>query len=83
MNPNYPSASQAIRNIADLKLAYKVIYSDRLFRVFQFEPPFVSGSEYWVINEKGFLWEPADSLDAALAYLQSEDATDYQDADQE
>jgi len=79
MNNNYPSASQAIRNLADLKLAYKVVHTEGLFRIFQFESPFVSGSEYWVINEKGFLWEPAKNIDEAMAYLESEEAKDYQD----
>ena len=78
MNSNYPSASQAIRNIADLKLAYEVVYVDRLFRIFQFESPYVNGSEYWVVNEKGFLWEPATDLGDALNYLQSEEAIAYQ-----
>ncbi len=78
MNSNYPSASQAIRNIADLKLAYEVVHVDRLFRIFKFESPYVSGSEYWVVNEKGFLWEPATSLEDALKYLQSDEAIEYQ-----
>jgi hypothetical protein len=78
MNPNYPSASQAIRNMADLKLAYQIVHTDGRFRIVHFESPFVSGSEFWVINEKGFLWEPANNLKEALEYLQSEEATEYQ-----
>ena len=78
MNSNYPSASQAIRNIADLKLAYQVVHEDRLFRVFQFEAPYVSGSEFWVVNEKGFLWEPASTLQSAIEYLLTDEATEYQ-----
>ncbi len=78
MNPNYPSASQAIRNVADLKLAYQIIHTEGLFRIFQFEAPFVSGSEFWVINEKGFLWEPAVNFESAIEYLASAEAQDYQ-----
>ena len=78
MNNNYPSSSQAIRNIADLKLAYKVIHTEGFFRIFQFESPFVSGSEFWVVNEKGFLWEPASTVDEAIKYLLSDEAIEYQ-----
>ncbi|MDR3688632.1 MAG: hypothetical protein P4L46_04575 [Fimbriimonas sp.] len=78
MSPNYPSASQAIRNIADLKVAYAVVHTDGRFRVFQFEAPYVNGSEFWVVNEKGFLWEAAVDLAGAFGYLSSDEAVEYQ-----
>lgn len=77
MNDNYPSASQAIRNLNDIRTAYEVLLADGPFRVVRFDPPYFAGSEFWVVNEKGFLWEPAESQDAALAYLLGDEASEY------
>jgi hypothetical protein len=77
VNPNYPSASQAIRNLADIRTTFEVLDQIGKFRIVRFEPPFFGGSEFWVVNEKGFLWEPADSLDAIFAYLDSDEAKEY------
>ena len=50
------------------------------FRVLHFASPGIQGAEYWVVNEKGFLWEPADNESAALDYLMSEEAKEYNGA---
>ena len=67
-----------IRNIADIKVRYQVLLATGKFRIVQFDRPYFQGSEYWVINEKGFMWEPADSLEAAQEYLNSPEAVEYQ-----
>lgn len=77
-NDNYPSASEMIRNLADIKVKWNLLHTDRKFRVIQFERPYFEGGEFWVVNEKGFMWEPADSFEAGLAYLQSDEAQEYQ-----
>ena len=77
MNNNYPSASEIIRNVADVKTGFEALYERGKFRVVRFEPPFFAGSEFWVVNEKGFLWEPAISLEAAKEYLETDEAREY------
>ncbi len=77
MNPNYPSASQVIRNLSDIRSPYEVLEEVGKFRIVRFDPPFFGGSEFWIVNEKGFLWEPAESLDAVFAYLESGEAQAY------
>jgi hypothetical protein len=77
MKLNYPSNSEVIRNIADVKGDHELIGDVGPFRIVRFDPPYLNGAEFWVLNEKGFLWEPADSLDAALEYLDSEEAQEY------
>jgi hypothetical protein len=77
-NDNYPSSSEMVRNISDIRVKRELVMTDGKFRVVRFSPPYFDGSEYWVVNEKGFMWEPADSFSAALAYLQSAEAQDYQ-----
>ena len=77
MNNNYPSASQAIRNLNDIRMNYEVVLSEGKFRVIRFDSPFFDGSEFWVVNEKGFLWEPAETQDIALAYLLGDEAAEY------
>jgi hypothetical protein len=67
-----------VRNISDIRVKRELVMTDGKFRVVRFSPPYFDGSEYWVVNEKGFMWEPADSFSAALAYLQSAEAQDYQ-----
>ncbi len=77
MNPNYHSASQIIRNLSDINSEYEFLQEHGLFRIVRFAPPFFGGSEFWVVNEKGFLWEPAESVEAALAYLKTSEALEY------
>ena len=77
MNNNYPSASQAIRNLSDIRTKYEVVLTEGRFRVIRFASPFFDGSEHWIVNDRGFLWEPAESEDAAVAYLLGDEAQEY------
>jgi len=77
MNTNYPSASEIIRNLTDIHVRYEVVGEEGKFRVIRFEPPFFDGYEFWVVNEKGFLWEPASTFEAAVDYLKTDEASDY------
>lgn len=74
---NYPSSSEVVRNLSGVTAKYEVLDEHGKFRIVQFEPPYFAGSEFWVVNEKGFLWEPADTIDDALAYLESDEAREY------
>ena len=80
MNFNYPSSSEIIRNLADVKTRFSVLEQTGKFRIVQFDPPYFGGYELWIVNEKGFLWEPALDLDQALAYLSSEESIEYNTA---
>lgn len=66
-----------IRNISQIYVKYEILETAGRFRLIQFERPYWEGYEFWILNEKGFLWEPAVSLDAALAYLESDEAREY------
>jgi hypothetical protein len=79
-NDNYPSASEMVRNLGDIRVKHEIVHLDGKFRVVRFDRPFFDGSEFWVVNEKGFLWEPVDNFDAALIYLSGAEARDYQEA---
>ena len=81
MPDNYQSAGVHIRNLADLPVPYEVVESHGKFRIVRIAPPYYSGYAIWVVNEKGFFWEPATSIEAAHAYLTSEEAREYQEAD--
>jgi len=72
MPENYLSAGEHLRNLADLPGMYEVLEEHGEFRIVQIAPPYFQGSEFWVVNEKGFFWEPADSLQAARDYIASE-----------
>ena len=67
-----------VRNLAGIKVPYELLQTEGKFRIVRFERPFFNGTEFWVVNEKGFLWEPSDSLEAAKAYLESPEAQEYQ-----
>lgn len=58
-------------------MEYETVLTEGPFRVIRFDTPFFAGSEFWIVNEKGFLWEPVESQEAALAYLLGEEAGDY------
>ena len=77
MNENYASASEIIRRLDDLKCQHETLLVDGRFRVVRLDPPFYDGAEIWVVNDRGFLWEPADSLEGAQIYLRSEEAVAY------
>ncbi len=76
-NDNYPSASEIARNLAQIRVKHEVVHTDGRFRIVQFALPYFDGWEFWVVNEKGFLWEACDRLDQAMAYLQTEEALTY------
>ncbi len=78
-NDNYPSASEMVRNLAGVRVKWEPLHTDGKFRIIRFEPPFFDGWEYWVVNEKGFLWEPVDTFHAGLMYLESSEAREYQE----
>lgn len=77
MPENYPSASEIVRNLAQIKMTPEVVLTSGKFEVVRFPYPYFDGYEYWVVNEKGFLWEPADTLGDAEAFLVSEEAREY------
>lgn len=77
-NLNYQSSAAVIRNLADVPGAHEVVWEEGRFRIVQFALPYFGGYEYWIVNEKGFLWEPADTLDDAEAYLKTDEAMEYQ-----
>lgn len=77
-NDNYPSASEMVRNLSDIKVKWTLLHTEGKFRIVQFERPYYEGGDFWVVNEKGFMWESVDSLAAGLEYLNSEEAQEYQ-----
>lgn len=80
MPENYASASEVVRNLAQIQ-GWEVLEEHGRFRVVRIPRPFFEGSEFWVVNEKGFLWEPAGSVEEAHAYLESPEAREYQDSE--
>ena len=78
MPENYPSASEVIRNLAQIYVKYEVLDTVGKFRLIQFERPYWDGYEFWLVSEKGFRWEPGDSIDNLLEYLDSDEAKAYQ-----
>lgn len=66
-----------VRNIGQMP-GYEVLETHGLFRIVRLLPPYYGGSEIWVVNEKGFLWEPAADVEAARAYLETDEAREYQ-----
>ncbi len=80
MTEGYASASELVRNLTHVRAGYEVMETNQRFRIVRFDTPFFDGAEFWVVNEKGFLWEPADSLVAAQAYLATEEAREYNEA---
>ncbi len=75
---NYPSASSIVRNLADIPGRFEVLEEHGKFRIVRVFHPFYGGYEFWVVNERGFLWEPSVDLQAARAYLESDEARAYQ-----
>ncbi len=75
---NYQSAGTHIRNIGDLPEPPEVIEEHGAFRIVRLAPPYFSGSEIWVVNEKGFFWEPASDVEGARKYLESDEAKAYE-----
>ena len=77
MADRYASASEVVRNLAQIRVPFEVLEEQGKFRLVQFVKPFFDGFEFWIVNEKGFMWEPCVTLDQALAYLASDEAADY------
>ena len=73
---NYPSASEIVRNVDQLG-DFVVLETHGKFRIVRLKPPGYGSSELWIINEKGFMWEPATSIEAAREYLSSDEANEY------
>jgi hypothetical protein len=80
LNENYPSASQVVRNLADLRTPSTTLHEEGKFRIVELESPFFGGYRYWVVNEKGFMWEPGENYESALEYLKSAEAIEYQNS---
>jgi hypothetical protein len=74
---NYASANEIVRNLGQIT-GYEILETHGFFRIVRLAPPFYDGSEIWVVNDKGFLWEPASSIEAAQAYINSDEAQDYE-----
>lgn len=77
MPENYPSASEITRNLNQLTSPYEEVEFHGRFRIVRLQAPYWGGHEYWVVNEKGFFWEPAVSLEGARQYLDSDEAREY------
>jgi hypothetical protein len=83
MSERYASASEIVRNLSAIRIPFAVLHEEGKLRIIQFEKPYFDGYEFWVVNEKGFMWEPAPHLDDALAYLLSEEALAYNEPEPE
>ena len=77
MSERYASASEIVRNLSAIRIPFRVLLEEGKFRILQFEKPYFDGYEYWVVNEKGFMWETAPQLDNAIQYLTSDEARAY------
>lgn len=76
-NENYQAASEMIRSLDKIRVPYTLIEERGPFRLLRFESPFWDGYEFWLVNEKGFMWEPGESVAALRAYLETDEARDY------
>lgn len=74
---NYPSAAdEVIRNISQIA-GVQILEELGVWRIVQIPEPGLEGAILWVVNEKGFLWEPTTTLEEARAYLSSPEAQEY------
>ena len=71
MQPGIPSASEMIRNLSQVTGGYEVLYEQGEFRVVKFAKV-IETSDFWVVNDKGFFWEPVDSLPQGIDFIQTE-----------
>lgn len=76
-NDNYQSASEMIRSLDKIRVPYEVLEERGPFRLLRFVSPFWDGYEFWLVNEKGFMWEPGESAEALRAHLAGDEARDY------
>lgn len=75
----FHTAEDFVRNISEVP-GTEIVEESGLFRIVRIPAPFFQGSEWWVVNEKGFFWEPAESREAAREYLQTPEAQEYRGA---
>lgn len=76
-NENYQSASEMIRSLDKIRVPHEVLETCGPFRLLRFQRPYWDGYEFWIVNEKGFMWEPGESLEALHRYLESDEAQEY------
>ena len=62
---------ELVRNLSQVRGTWKVLHEEGSFRVVEFEKR-IEGSVIWVVNDRGFFWEPAGSLPSAMDFLASE-----------
>lgn len=73
---NFPSAADEInRNIAQLA-GHVILETHGVWRIVQLPEPGVDGATLWVVNERGFLWEPVITIKEAHAYLANPEANE-------
>lgn len=80
MTGGIPAAREIVRNLSQVRGTWSVLLESGPFRVVRFEK-MIEGSELWIVNDKGFLWEPVATEDAALAWLDSDEARSDETAD--
>ena len=76
VNDTYPNATEMVRNLSQMG-EYEVLETHGKFRIVRLAPPYYNGFELWVVNEKGFMWEPAATVEAGRVYLQTDEAREY------
>jgi len=76
-NENYQSASEMIRSLDKIRVPHEILDTHGPFRLLRFSPPYWDGYEFWLVNEKGFMWEPAESLKGLWIYLEGPEAQEY------
>jgi hypothetical protein len=74
MQPGIPSASEMIRNLSQVTGGFEVLFERGEFRVVRFSKV-IDLSDIWVVNDKGFFWEPVDSLEQGIRFIDTELAT--------
>ena len=76
-NQNYQAASEMIRSLDKIRVPYVLLAEQGPFRLLRFDSPFWDGYEFWIVNEKGFMWEPGETEASLLAYLEGDEAKEY------
>ena len=79
-NENYQSASEMIRSLDKIRVPYEQLEERGPFRLLRFSPPYWDGYEFWLVNEKGFMWEPGESLASLHGYLEGNEAKEYMES---
>ncbi len=71
MPEQFADANERVRNIAQLPGFVEILCEIGEFRIVRVLPPYYDGSEFWVVNDKGFFWEPAPDVESAKRYIES------------